>query len=128
MASALWGAERAPILAPWWLAPAAAYWSGQPAVAGSSHESLPGIVESARFFLSTSPDEASEILRRHRVRWVMADDGERVAANSAAILGVSAPSEALCRRLDRSLSEVPSFLKRARKNGACTLYQVRQLP
>ena len=30
------------ILAPWWLSPPLAYWSGQPAVAGSSHEALPG--------------------------------------------------------------------------------------
>jgi len=126
-ASSLAGPERAPILAPWWLAPAAAYWSGQPAAAGSSHESLPGIVESARFFLSTSPDEASEILRRNGVHWVLADDGERVATNSAAILGVSAPPAALCRRLDRSPSQVPSFLKLAWKNGACRLYQVRDL-
>ena len=38
-----------------------AYWSGQPAVAGSSHESLGGIVESARFFLTTRS-------RRNRAR------------------------------------------------------------
>ncbi len=29
-----------PFLAPWWLSPSIAYWSGQPGVAGSSHESL----------------------------------------------------------------------------------------
>jgi hypothetical protein len=127
VASALAGPERGPILAPWWLAPATAYWSGQPVVAGSSHESLPGIVESARFFLSTSPGEASEILRRHGVQWVLADDGERVARNSAAILGVSAPAAALCRRLERSRSQVPLFLKLAGQNGACRLYQVRDL-
>ena len=126
-ASSLAGPERAPILAPWWLAPAAAYWSGQPAAAGSSHESLPGIVESARFFLSTSPAEASKILRRHGVKWVLADDGERVAANSAAILGVSAPAAALCLKLDRSSSQAPFFLKLVGENGACRLYQVRDL-
>jgi hypothetical protein len=128
VASAVAGRERAPILAPWWLAPATAYWSGQPVVAGSSHESLPGIVETARFFLSTSPNEASEILRRHDVRWVLAEDGERVAVNSAAILGVSAPASALCRKLNGSPSQVPSFLKLAGQNGACTLYRVQSLP
>ncbi|HKS04616.1 MAG TPA: hypothetical protein VJR49_04595, partial [Chthoniobacterales bacterium] len=39
-------------LAPWWLSPSISYWSGQPGVAGSSHESLEGIVDSAGFFLS----------------------------------------------------------------------------
>jgi hypothetical protein len=127
VAGALAGPERAPILAPWWLAPATAYWSGQPVVAGSSHESLAGTVDTAHFFLSTSPGEASEILRRHRVRWVLADDGERVAANSAAILGVAVPAKALCRRLDGSPLEVPSFLKLAGQNGGCTLYRVEDL-
>jgi hypothetical protein len=126
--SALAGPESGPILTPWWLAPATAYWSGQPVVAGSSHESLPGIVDTARFFLSTSATEASEILRRHRVRWVLAEDGERVAANSAAILGVPAPANALCRRLDGSPLQVPLFLKLARRNGACTLYRVEYSP
>ncbi len=32
--------KREPFLAPWWLSPAIAYWSEQPGVAGSSHESL----------------------------------------------------------------------------------------
>jgi hypothetical protein len=115
-------------LAPWWLAPATTYWSGQPAAAGSSHESLPGIIERALLFLSTSRGEASEILRWHGVKWVLADDdGERVEANSAAILGVSAPAEALCRRLDRSPAQVPSFLKLTGENGACRLYQVGNL-
>src|SRR5437016_3830578 len=35
--------EAHPFLAPWWLSPAIAYWSGQPGIAGSSHESLKGI-------------------------------------------------------------------------------------
>ncbi|MGI8481968.1 MAG: hypothetical protein ACR2MF_07895, partial [Chthoniobacterales bacterium] len=45
-------------LAPWWLTPAIAYWSGQPGVAGSSHEAIDGIADSARFFslqTQTSP-------------------------------------------------------------------------
>ena len=86
-ASSLAGLTRAPVLAPWWLSPATAYWSGQPTVAGSSHESLPGIVASARFYLATSADEAGTILRQHKVQWVLVYDGERVAENSASILG-----------------------------------------
>jgi len=53
-------------------------------VAGSSHEGLPGIAETARFFLATSPQEAREILHQHEVRWVLAAESDRVVANSAA--------------------------------------------
>ena len=50
LANQLQSKSTQPFLAPWWLSPSISYWSGQPAVAGSSHESLGGIVESARFF------------------------------------------------------------------------------
>ncbi len=43
----LQSSETRPFLAPWWLSPAIAYWSGQPGVAGSSHESLSGIGQRA---------------------------------------------------------------------------------
>ncbi len=125
VATSLGGAEPGAILAPWWLAPATAYWSGQPVVAGSSHESLPGIVASARFFLSTTPEESAEILRGHRVKWVLADDGERAATNSAAILGRSVPTNALCLELARAPSQVPVFLRFIGKRGACSLFEVR---
>jgi hypothetical protein len=124
-ASSLGKDGRAPILAPWWLAPATAYWSGQPVVAGSSHESLHGIVESARFFLATSPLEACQILRRHQVHWVLAADGERVAENSAAILGLSPSPGALCRILDRQPSRAPAFLSLQEQKGGCKVYRVR---
>src|SRR5262249_16924941 len=75
-----------PFLAPWWLTPSIAYWSGQPGVAGSSHESLIGIEDSARFFLSDDLRRAREILQNHRVAWVCAYDSDRVAQNSAGIL------------------------------------------
>src|SRR5438552_11411083 len=55
-----------PFLAPWWLSPSIAYWSGQPGVGGSSHESLQGIDESARFSLSENLQEQRDILeKRH---------------------------------------------------------------
>ena len=41
--------ESLPVLAPWWFCPEIAYWSGQPGVAGTSHESMPGIVDTGRF-------------------------------------------------------------------------------
>ncbi len=48
---------------PWWLSPALAYWSGQPAVAGSSHESLPGTVDADRFYLDRRRARSPLILR-----------------------------------------------------------------
>ncbi|HEY3601674.1 MAG TPA: hypothetical protein VGK72_06935 [Chthoniobacterales bacterium] len=116
-----WGA----VLAPWWLAPATAYWSGRPVVGGSSHESLPGIVDTARFFLATSAAEARQILERHGVQWVLVADGERVGENSAAILGRPVPSDALCRILDRTPSQAPSFLVLRKQNDACKTYEFR---
>ena len=124
-ASSLGGTAPAPVLAPWWLSPAVAYWSGQPAIAGSSHESLSGIVESARFFLTTAPNDAREIVRRDGVKWVLAGDGERVIENSATLLGVPVPAEALGRKLDRFPSQVPSFLTLVWQSDTCKVYQVR---
>lgn len=84
--------EQLPFLAVWWHSPALAYWSGQPAVAGSGHEGIAGIVDSARFFLATEPAVAHEILQRRNVRVVVASDSARAVENSAAILG-QFPSE-----------------------------------
>ncbi|MFM8808735.1 MAG: hypothetical protein ACKOJB_07515, partial [Chthoniobacterales bacterium] len=43
---------RGGVLAPWWISPALARLSGQPMVGGTSHQSLPGTTDTARFFLS----------------------------------------------------------------------------
>jgi hypothetical protein len=78
--------ERRPFLAPWWLSPALAYWSAQPGVAGSSHESLPGIVASARFFLAPDATEAERQARALGVKWIVTDDPDRLASTSRALL------------------------------------------
>jgi hypothetical protein len=62
-AKALVSPERAIILAPWWLSPAIAYWSGQRCVSGSSHQSLPRNNRCARVSIFDRPDEACEIIR-----------------------------------------------------------------
>ncbi|MGB8168540.1 MAG: hypothetical protein WCF18_13670 [Chthoniobacteraceae bacterium] len=80
------GTERRPFLAPWWLSPALAYWSRQPGVAGSSHESLPGIVASARFFLAPDAAEAERQARALGVKWIVTDDPDRLIATSRALL------------------------------------------
>ena len=92
-------AEVRPFLAPWWISPSLAYWSGQPGVAGSGHEGIAGIQDTARFFLSTNPAEAREILERRGVYWVVAGDSARVVINSAAVLGREVPRGALAERL-----------------------------
>ena len=113
-----------PFLAPWWLSPSIVYWSGQPGVAGSSHESLSGIEDTARFFLSEDAHKAREILENHRVTWVFAYDSERVAQNSAAILNKALPLRPLCRVLDRTPTQAPGFLMFTAQNAACKLYSV----
>jgi len=124
LALTLQSSEVRPFLAPWWLSPSIAYWSGQPGVAGSSHESLPGIEESARFFLAEDRRTARKILNDRRVAWVIAYDYERVAQNSAAILGLALPQHPLCFVLDRTPAQVPRFLVFSAQNGAGKLYRV----
>ena len=116
--------EVHPFLAPWWLSPSIAYWSGQPGVAGSSHEGLNGIEESARFFLSENLQKAREILEKRHVAWVCAYDSDRVAQNSAAILNEPLRREPLCRVLDRMPSQAPPFLVFFAQTPACKLYGV----
>jgi len=113
-----------PFLAPWWLSPSIAYWSGQPGVAGSSHESLNGIADSARFFLADDLQKAREILLNDRVAWVCAYDSERVAQNSAAILNQALPLHPLCRVLDRTPGQAPRFLIYSAQTAAFKLYRV----
>jgi hypothetical protein len=116
---------EAPFLAPWWWSPAVTYWSGQPGVAGSSHGALAGIERSARFFLATNPDEATELLLKTKAAWVIAYDAERMVANSAALLGVPPPENALAHVLDRTPAHAPSFLQLVSQNAACKLFRVR---
>jgi hypothetical protein len=87
--------EKAPgaILAPWWWSPQLAYWSGQPAVAGSSHESLPGIVDTARFFGTTDPKEAQAICDNRYVETVVTGNPQNIVIESAHILGQPLPQQ-----------------------------------
>ena len=116
--------ETRPFLAPWWLSPSIAYWSGQPGVAGSSHESLSGIEDSARFFLCEDSQKAREILKKREAAWVLAYDTERMAQNSEAVLKEPLPPHPLCRVLDRTPGQAPPFLVFAAQNATCKLYRV----
>jgi hypothetical protein len=124
LALGLRSSEIRPFLAPWWLSPSIAYWAGQPGVAGSSHESLDGIADSARFFFSDDWQKAGQILQNHQTAWVVAYDSERVAQNSGAILGPALPARPLCRVLDRTPARVPEFLVFSAQNGAFKLYRI----
>lgn len=116
--------EVRPFLAPWWLSPEMAYWSGQPGVAGSSHESLPGIEDSARFFVGQDWETVRKLLAKHEVAWVIAYDSERTAQNSAEILGIPLPRQPVCFVLDKTATRAPRFLILSAQNGIAKLYRV----
>lgn len=83
------------VIAPWWFSPAVVWWSSQPCVAGTSHQSLPGIAETAEFFLSES--RTPEIPRQ--AGYAITYEPDRVISNSAQILGREAPPNPLVKRL-----------------------------
>jgi hypothetical protein len=124
LALSLRSSEIRPFLAPWWLSPSIRYWSGQPGIAGSSHESLDGIADSARFFLCDDWQKARQILQNHQAAWAVAYNSERVAQNSGAVLGMPLPPRPLCRVLDRTPAQAPEFLVFSAQNGGFKLYRI----
>lgn len=114
---------RGGVLAPWWISPALARESGQPMVAGTSHQSLPGSAATARFFLAEDDEEALAILRQRDVRFVVADDPERVTTTSTALLGMAAPENPLIERLARGC-DLPVFLEPVFANKFFRVYKV----
>jgi hypothetical protein len=125
---ALISPARTIILAPWWLSPAVAYWSGQRCVGGSSHQSLPGIVDSSRFYLSTDPEEARAILRKRSVNYVIAYEPARVISNSAQILKRPLPKEPLGERLYNAPHACPSFLRLVYENRFSKVFEFVDKP
>lgn len=113
------GTTVQPFIAPWWLSPPLAYWSGQPGVAGSSHESLVGIVSTAHFYLSLDEGVTAATLRRIAgdVRppvWAVFDNRfDREVSTSASLLGVAEPEETLAKRAIEHPSGVEPILTEA---------------
>jgi len=103
--------EQLPLLAPWWFAPALAYWSGQPAVAGSSHEGMAGIVDTARFYLTNNAGYARNILLAHGVKRVIAYDSSRVLQTSSILLGQEAVEHSMAEILYEQPHSAPDFLE-----------------
>jgi hypothetical protein len=114
---------RGGVLAPWWISPALARQSGQPMVGGTSHQSLPGSVDTARFFMEEDDEEARALLRSRQVRYVVTDDPERVISTSAQLLGVRAPGKPMITRLARG-RDVPAFLHEVFANRFFRVYKV----
>jgi hypothetical protein len=84
---------------------------------------LPGIEASARFFLSEDWQTARKISDGRRVSWVIAYDFERLARNSAALLGSALPQRPLCFVLDRTPAQAPRFLIFSSQNATAKLYR-----
>jgi hypothetical protein len=116
-----------PFIAPWWLSPALNYWSGEPGVAGSSHESISGIIDSAKFFAAEDSDEARRICTQRRVKRVVSYDAERVAENTASILKSPISSRALVYVLDRNASSAPPFLHLDAQTGRFKVFRVQDM-
>jgi MFS family permease len=115
-----------PFIAPWWFSPALSYWSRRAGVGGSSHESIEGTVETAKFFETPTAEEAMQIIDRHHVIWIVSYDADPVAQNSAQILGSAIPKNAFCYLLDRRASEVPSFLRLIAQTGRFKLFRAEK--
>jgi hypothetical protein len=125
MAISLKSSDRHPFMAPWWLSPAIGYWSGQAGVAGSSHESLAGIADSAAFFQTSDWQKAREILENHEIYWVVAYDSDRLATNSTAILGTPGSAESVGRVLDRTPTQASAFFVLNAQFGSFKLFRVK---
>jgi len=115
---------RGGVLAAWWISPALARLSGQPMIGGTSHQSLPGSVDTARFFLSDDDNVTGALLRSRNAKYVVTDDPERIITTSTALLGVPAPAKSLINRL-ASASDVPAFLEPVFANQFFRVYKVR---
>jgi MFS family permease len=113
-----------PFIAPWWFSPALSYWSRQPGVGGSSHESIAGVVESAKVFGTQTAEEVAQVLKRDDVNLVIAYDGDRLARNSELILGYPISPNAFCYLLDRRPSQLPPFLRLIAQTGRFKLFRV----
>jgi hypothetical protein len=119
--------ENGAILAPWWLSPQLAYWTGFPCVAGSSHESLPGIADTAAFWMTASADSAKTIAGRRRVGWVVADDPARVLPTAAVLLGAKElPEMPMVRVLYERSSHAPKWLEPVEAGHRFKVYRVQK--
>jgi hypothetical protein len=110
------------VVAPWWFCPAIVWWSGQPCVGGTSHQSLPGIVESCEFYIGEELDP--EFLQKRQVVYILVYEPDRLISNSEQILGRSATGPTIAERLYAAREETPVGLKKIFANHFFKVYEV----
>ena len=126
-AFALASLEGDGILAPWWLTPQLVYWSGKSGVAGSSHESLSGAIDTARFFVTQNENEAKSILRDRHSDFIVVCDANRLLENSYQTLGeTGTPANQMAAILFRTPSRAPHYLRLVFQNPSFKVYRVQR--
>lgn len=115
---------KAGVVAPWWLSPPIAYWSGQPCLAGSSHQSLPGTVDTARIYLARSAPEALDIMRKRGAKYLVAYEPSRILGNSGTLLGVAPTMNMLGAVIYSQPAQAPSELRFVYQNQYFKLYEL----
>lgn len=110
------------VVAPWWFSPAIVWWSGQPCVGGTSHQSLPGIVDSCEFYIGEEPDP--EFLQKRQVVYLLVYEPDRIISNSEQILGRPATGPTTAERLYAAREEPPAGLKKIFANRFFKVYEV----
>ena len=116
------------VVAPWWFSPAVVWWSGQPCVGGTSHQSLPGIVDSSEFYLATDISKAKVILARRKAGYIFAYEPDRVVSNAAQILGVPTPAGTLAEGLYKDPRSHARDFKLLHRNRFFRVYEVLSNP
>lgn len=112
------------VVAPWWFSPAVVWWSGQPCVGGTSHQSLPGIADSSAFYLAADRPAGKEILARRKAGYIFAYEPGRVVSNAAQILGVPAPAGTLAEGLYTSPRSYAGDFRLIHRNRFFRVYEI----
>ena len=110
------------VVAPWWFCPAIVWWSGQPCIGGTSHQSLPGIVESCEFYIGEVPDP--EFLKKRKVVYILVYEPDRLISNSEQILGRPATGPTIAERFYTAREEAPLGQKKIFANRFFKVYEV----
>ncbi len=113
------------VVAPWWFSPAVVWWSGKPCVAGSSHQSLPGTLDTCRVYLAEMPDAALEILATREAPYVITYDPDRVISNAAQILDTPPAEQPLASILHKSPHALPGDFTPIHSNRFFKVHRAR---
>jgi len=112
------------VVAPWWFSPAVVWWSGKPCVGGTSHQSLPGTLDTCRVYLAETPDDARRILTERNAQYVITYDPERVIGNSSQILGVQPPQQPFGSMLHKATQQLPEGFERIHSNRFFKVHRI----